>query len=67
MKKIQSKWAFILILFPLGSFIYLIDKKLGEGFLEGAKPSDHFFIIGLLIIAVSILLAVILNIDRDSK
>ena len=48
-------------------FIYCIDKKLSQDFDEGATSSDHFYIIGLLIFVVSILLAVILNIHNNSK
>ena len=63
----QSKWIVFIILIPLAIFIYFIDNKLTQDFVEGAIASDHFYIIGLLIIVVSILLAVILNIDKNSK
>jgi hypothetical protein len=63
----QSKCIVFSILIPLGMFIYCIDKKLSQDFDEGATSSDHFYIIGLLIFVVSILLAVILNIHNNSK
>jgi preprotein translocase subunit SecE len=63
----RSKWIVVLILVPLGLFIYGIDKKLSQDFIEGPKSSDHLYIIGLLVIVVSILLTVILNIDKNSK
>lgn len=63
----RSKWIVVLILVPLGLFIYGIDEKLSQDLVEGAKSSDHLFIIGLLVIVVSILLTLILNIDKNSK
>ncbi len=66
MKKfIENRW--ILILIPLGGFIYFIDKKLTNGLLDDNKFSDHLFLVGTLIIVVSILLAIVVNIDKKSQ
>lgn len=48
-------------------FIYFIDKKSSQYFVDGATSYDHFYIIRLLIFAVSVLLDVILNIHNNSK
>tara|TARA_B100000780_G_scaffold231912_1_gene171799 strand:- start:4150 stop:4356 length:207 start_codon:yes stop_codon:yes gene_type:complete len=63
----QSKWIVFIILIPLAMFIYFIDNKLSQDFVEGARTSDHFYVIGLLIIVVSVLLVIVLNIDNNSK
>ena len=42
-------------------------SKLSQDFDEGAISSDNFYIIGLLIFAVSVLFAVIFNIHNNSK
>ena len=66
MKKfIENRW--ILILIPLGGFIYFIDKKLTNGLLDDNEFSDHLFLVGTLIIVVSILLAIVVNIDKKSQ
>ena len=66
MKKfIENRW--ILILIPLGGFIYFIDNKLTNGLLNDNKFSDHLFLVGTLIIVVSILLAIVVNIDKKSQ
>ena len=43
----QSKWIVFIILIPLAMFIYFIDNKLSQDFVEGARTSDHFYVIGL--------------------
>ena len=66
MKKfIENRW--ILILIPLGGFIYFIDNKLTNGLLDDNKFSDHLFLVGTLIIVVSVLLAIVVNIDKKSQ
>ena len=63
----QSNWGLLLILIPLGVFIFFIDNLMGEEFLSPNSTSNHFFFIGSLVCAVLILLGVILKIDNNSK
>tara|TARA_B100000780_G_scaffold10451_1_gene7263 strand:+ start:204 stop:410 length:207 start_codon:yes stop_codon:yes gene_type:complete len=63
----QRKGMLLLILISLGFFIFMVDNKLSNGFLETNNTSNHFLFIGSLVFAVSILLAIILKIDDNSK
>ena len=62
MKNINYK--VFLILIPLGSFIYFLDDKISEKsfFLE---TSNHYYILGILIFVVSILLFLIIKMDNN--
>ena len=62
MKNINYK--VFLILIPLGSFIYFLDDKISEKsfFLE---TSNHYYILGVLIFVVSILLFLIIKMDNN--
>ena len=64
MKNINYK--VFLILIPLGSFIYFLDDKISEKsfFLE---TSNHYYILGVLIFVVSILLFLIIKMDNNSN
>tara|TARA_B100001109_G_C18603467_1_gene353551 strand:- start:309 stop:503 length:195 start_codon:yes stop_codon:yes gene_type:complete len=64
MNKTNLKVIFILI--PLGFFIYLFDQKISDKSFY-LDTTNHFYIIGILIFVVSVLLALIIKIDKDSR
>ena len=67
MKKFfKNNWFVFLILISLGTFIFYIDKRLSQSLLKSQSFSEHIYLIGVLLIGVSILLAVIINIDNKS-
>ena len=67
MKKFfKNNWFVFLILISLGTFIFYIDKTLSQSLLKAESFSEHLYLIGILLIGVSILLAVIINIDNKS-
>jgi len=62
----KNNWFVFLILISLGTFIFYIDKRLSQSLLKSQSFSEHIYLIGVLLIGVSILLAVIINIDNKS-
>ena len=60
----NTNYKVFLILIPLGSFIYFLDDKISEKsfFLE---TSNHYYILGILIFVVSILLFLIIKMDNN--
>lgn len=62
MKNINYK--VFLILIPLGSFIYFLDDKISEkSFFH--ETNNHYYILGVLIFVVSILLFLIIKMDNN--
>ena len=62
----NKNYQVFFILIPLGFFIYFLDDSISkESFYS--ETNNHFYIIGVLIFVVSVLLFLIIKMDNNSK
>ncbi|MBN09491.1 MAG: hypothetical protein CMC79_03865 [Flavobacteriaceae bacterium] len=61
----MKKNKYLIILLPLGLFVYFLDNQLASGFLS--KTENNFIFIFLLLIVLIGLVYFIIKIDNNSK
>lgn len=66
MKNTLKRFRYLFLLLPLGLFIAFIDSEVLNGFLGTNELADHYKLLGVLVLGVSILLFVVLQIDKNS-
>ena len=66
MTKKQLPLLILLILGLLGGFISFMDLQIFDGFVVSGNTSEHFTYLAGLLIAVSVLIAVVLYFEKKS-